>query len=74
MTVTTAKTSAAAAVAALLLLTGCGTTDAAGDRVAPAAESTSVSGGNPNEHLGHRDLQVATVAVNPNEHLAHRGQ
>lgn len=74
MTSTTAKAAAAAVVAAVLLLTGCGTTDAAGDRVAPGAQSTSVSGGNPNEHLGHRDVEGATVAGNPNEHLAHRGQ
>ena len=75
MNVTVAKSSAAAAVVVALLLTGCGSdTSASGDRVAPGAQSTKVTAGNPNEHLGHRDLQGAIAGVgNPNEHLAHRG-
>ncbi len=75
MTITTAKTSAAGLFVAALVLTGCGSAaDATGGGVGPAAQSTPVSGGNPNEHLGHRDLQrPAMVVGNPNEHLAHRG-
>lgn len=75
MTVTVAKSSAAVAVVAALLLTGCGSAaDASGDPTAPGARSTSVSGGNPNEHRGYRDLQGApSVTGNPNEHLAHLG-
>ncbi len=73
MTITVAKSSAAAAVVALLL-TGCGSTaDTSGGRVAPGAKATSVSGGNSNEHRGHRDLQVPVVPGNPNEHLSHLG-
>lgn len=75
MTCTTAKCSAAGLVVATVLLTGCGSSaDASGDTVAPGARSTSISGGNPNEHLGHRDPQGAAVVIgNPNEHLAHLG-
>lgn len=75
MTITTAQCSVAGLVVATLLLTGCGSSaDASGDTVAPGAQSTSVSGGNPNEHVGHRDLQRAAAVIgNPNEHLAHRG-
>ena len=75
MNITTAKCSAAGLVVAALLLSGCGSAaDASGDTVAPGAQLTSVSGGNPNEHLAHRGLQRAPLAVgNPNEHLAHRG-
>ena len=73
MNTTVAKSSAAAAVVAALLLTGCGpSADASGDPVAPGVRSTSVSGGNPNEHRGHRDLHRAFVA-NPNEHRSHLG-
>ena len=74
MTITVAKCSAAAAVVAAVLLTGCGASpSASGDTVAPGAQSTSRAGGNPNEHRGHRDLQSSSVvAGNPNEHRGHR--
>jgi hypothetical protein len=75
MNITVARGSAAAAVLAALLLTGCGSSaDRSGDTVAPGAQSTTGVGGNPNEHRGHRDLQSGPAVVsNPNEHLSHLG-